>query len=431
MLTEGYEKKIPWKRFNNGFARNKASSLPQGKYAARSTLKSSGDKHMFLPYVAIPEGSAAHLSFAARGSFAAGKGVVAANSARLLLAPSAAWRGHTIDVTAAAKDEDGWVGVWWEHTGTKGKTTRMYIDNVQLYLCRPNKTVRLGGATATDTAVAVARQHEAAGSTVFLVNPGSGPALAAPALAGARRGPLLFTGKDSMAAAAMAELQRLAPSSVVVVGDTGAVSERVAQQVRDAGHDVQRIAGTNAYEAAANAHRETAPGAALVYVTATDPATSAVASSLAALDGAPLLFAAAKDVPATTIQALRALAPQRIVLVGDATVAPKAVLTALTQVAPTTRTAGSDAETTAASAAARYGTPTGSVLATTVTREELLVAAAFAGSRRWPLLLTGHQSLGTPARDRLTTMKEPAGYLVGSPAGASSLIRDQYGRTLP
>lgn len=93
---------------------------------------------------------------------------------------------------------------------------------------------RRGGATRYDTAVSVS-QGTFADPGVPVVYVASGEdfadALAGAAAGGSIGGPVLLTPPDEAPAAVLAEIRRLAPERVVILGGTSVVSERVATQI--------------------------------------------------------------------------------------------------------------------------------------------------------------------------------------------------------
>lgn len=93
---------------------------------------------------------------------------------------------------------------------------------------------RTAGADRYVTAVGVSRSTTAPGaSVVYLATGTSYPDGLAGAPPAARdHGPLLLTPRDALPSIVMAELRRLAPARVVVLGGTGAVSSTVMGQLR-------------------------------------------------------------------------------------------------------------------------------------------------------------------------------------------------------
>jgi putative cell wall-binding protein len=92
------------------------------------------------------------------------------------------------------------------------------------------ESARIAGTDRFDTAVQVSQQLTAGTSTVFIANGLNFPdALAAAPAAAVADAPVLLTAPDSLPATVIAELQRLKPSRIVVVGGTGTISRLLTQ----------------------------------------------------------------------------------------------------------------------------------------------------------------------------------------------------------
>ena len=114
---------------------------------------------------------------------------------------------------------------------------------------------RVSGADryATSAAIADAGWPAAlpANSTLLLATGSTFPdAVAGSAAAGHLGVPLLLTASDSLSSAAAAEIDRLKPAQVALLGGTSALSAAVAQQVAAHGATVVRWQGSDRYATA-------------------------------------------------------------------------------------------------------------------------------------------------------------------------------------
>ena len=110
---------------------------------------------------------------------------------------------------------------------------------------------RTQGATRYSTAAAVSAAYFPDANDVVLCNGQNFPdALSATPLARALRAPLLLTGPDSLPAETLAEITRIAPSKVWIIGGPDVVSTDILEQLL-ALYDVERIAGDTRYETSA------------------------------------------------------------------------------------------------------------------------------------------------------------------------------------
>jgi putative cell wall-binding protein/peptidoglycan/xylan/chitin deacetylase (PgdA/CDA1 family) len=284
------------------------------------------------------------------------------------------------------------------------------------------KEERLAGADRYATAAAISRRFFAPGVPVAFVATGADFAdgLAA-GPAGARLGgPVLFTASTAVPAVTTAELARLKPGRIVVVGGSGAISETVRTQL--AGLSVggaQRVAGADRYATAAAISAAFFPTAGTVYVaTGTNFPDALSGGAAAARQGAPLLLVRA-TVPATTMTELNRLHPSRIVVLGGSGVIGQGVVDQLkTVTANVVRLAGADRYATAV-AVSRATYPTGAAqafIATGLAYPDALAAVPAAGRIGAPILLVPGQSLPPIVATELATLKPGRVFLIGGSA---------------
>lgn len=180
---------------------------------------------------------------------------------------------------------------------------------------------RLAGPDRFATAAAISADYWTTADTVFLAYGLNFPdALAGVPAALADGAPLLLTRTDSLPSATSAELSRLSPSTVVLLGGTGVIADAVRTAVESLlpGVTVVRHAGTSRFGTAAAISQATWPsGAETVYVAYGLNFPDALAGGAAAgIDGAPLLLVRTDSIPAETSAEILRLAPQRIVILG-------------------------------------------------------------------------------------------------------------------
>ena len=182
---------------------------------------------------------------------------------------------------------------------------------------------RIAGADRFATAAAMSQARSPQGADTAYVATGlnfadalaGGPAAH---LAGAT---VLLVTRDSVPAATRAELVRLAPDDVVVLGGPGAVSDAVASEL-----GARRLAGPNRYATAAAISADVFdPVVPVAYVATGESFPDALAGAAAgALEAGPVLLVTRDAIPAETDAELRRLLPQRIVILGGpAAVSPE------------------------------------------------------------------------------------------------------------
>jgi len=176
---------------------------------------------------------------------------------------------------------------------------------------------RLAGADRYETAAAISAATFDPGPNVAYVATGANypDALAGAAAAGKNNAPLLLTGGDSLPSATRAELSRLKPKNIVILGGTGVISAGVATAL-DAytTGSVTRLAGADRYGTAAAISQATfAAGAALAFAATGANFPDALAG--AAL-GKPLLLVPGAFLPTATENEATRLSPNRVVILG-------------------------------------------------------------------------------------------------------------------
>lgn len=221
--------------------------------------------------------------------------------------------------------------------------------------------VRLEGADRYATAVEISKANAPAGVAVaYVAYVASGTAVAdavaATPVAGAGKAPILLVPRSSIPAVVVAELDRLDPGRIVVLGGEGAVDEDVVTQLqRHTDGTVTRLAGPDRYATAARISAGSfEPGVPMAYVVSGTSETDALAavaslgefapptadlflasgrSTADALAGAwaagaadfPVLLTEPACVPGRVLAEIDRLQPQRLLLLGGDAVLAGAV----------------------------------------------------------------------------------------------------------
>lgn len=186
---------------------------------------------------------------------------------------------------------------------------------------------RLFGADRYATAAAVSAASFAPGAPVAYVATGAAfpDALTGGVAAGRDGGPLLLVATDAVPSATAAELQRLRPGRIVVLGGSIAVGDGVASALRPYASSgmVTRLAGANRYATAIEVSRATtAAGAAgVVYVATGESFPDGLAGTPpAARSRVPLLIVPSSGLPTVVANELKRLDPRRVILLGGPSV---------------------------------------------------------------------------------------------------------------
>ena len=285
-------------------------------------------------------------------------------------------------------------------------------------------TARIAGADRFATAVAISQVSFPSGADAAVVATGRGfaDALAGGAAAVLLGAPVLLVETDHVPAVVAAELTRLDPERVVLLGGEVALTAAVADQVQQAsGVPVERIAGPTRFDTAAAVAGLFPAGPPVAYVaTGTNFPDALAGSAAAGVRGAPMLLVEPDEVPATVGLQLTRLDPGAIVVLGGSGVVSDGVATALGQYAPVERVAGADRYATAALIATSvFPDAVGATLATGVGFADALAAAPAAARAATPVLLTPPSCAAQPVIDYLRVRGWPGVVVVGGEAAVS------------
>ncbi|MGQ0616869.1 MAG: cell wall-binding repeat-containing protein [Acidimicrobiia bacterium] len=185
---------------------------------------------------------------------------------------------------------------------------------------------RLSGADRSATAAAVSQAVFAPGPVVHVTSGADfADALAAGPVAVGSRGPVLLVGRDAIPTATAAELARLRPPAITVLGGTGAVSASVEAQLGAYAPVVGRVGGPDRFSTAANVSAAFFPGGAAKVFLATgyDFPDALGGGVVAGLAPGPVLFVRPDCTPVEVQAEIDRLgASSSVILGGPAAVGP-------------------------------------------------------------------------------------------------------------
>ncbi|MCV0377497.1 S8 family serine peptidase [Microbacterium sp.] len=341
-----------------------------------------------------------------------------ASARRATLKPSVHLAGeatYTAILTSGIKDPTGNAMATTSWTFTTGKTAP-----------------RIWGADRYATATALSASAFKAGvPIVYIATGGTFPdALAGGPAARIKGGPILLTLSGSIPDATRAELTRLKPAQIVVLGGPSAIADRVVTDLRayTAG-TVSRVWGADRYATAAAISAATFTSSSVAYVATGENFPDALgAGAVAAARKAPLLLVRAGGIPAETTAELARLKPSTIVIVGSTGAVSNGVAAALAAHGTVTRISGADryASTAALSAASFPANGPGTVyVATGKVFPDGLTAGPIAGLRNGPLLLVPGTSLPSSVAAELRRLDPTNVVIVGGPEAITDSVRNQ------
>lgn len=218
-------------------------------------------------------------------------------------------------------------------------------------------------------------------------------------------GPLLLVAPDSVPAAVAAEIARLAPAKIVVIGGTPSVSEAAYAQLSGMAAEIERISGPDRY-ATSRALVESVfgeSGAPLVYVATGQIFPDALsAGAPAGASGAPIVLVngSAGSLDQATADLLESLGTTEIKVLGGTGTVSEGVFADLGEIATATRFAGNSRyETARLINADAFESADRVFLATGLNFPDALAGSAWAGSIDAPLYVVPGTCISQDLRD--------------------------------
>lgn len=308
------------------------------------------------------------------------------------------------------------------------------------YTARYIPDSRLAGPDRYGTSAAAAAQYPAHQAVVYVASGAQfADAATAAAIAGWQGAPLLLVQPTAIPAAISTQLTRLAPTRIVVLGGTAAISAGVFDQLKafttPTTGQVTRAAGADRYATAVDLAETTftSPVDTVVVVDGQDFPDAVSAAPLAALDQGPVLYVQPDAIPSSVDAALlNVLKPTHIVIVGGTAVVSGAVADRLVatylggDASRLTRLAGADRYATAEQVALQVAggsSPAAVYVASGLSFPDALTGAALAASLGDPVLLAKPSTplpAGTAAG--MAAMKPQAVIVMGGSSALSDAV---------
>ena len=215
--------------------------------------------------------------------------------------------------------------------------TSYYHGYLSLGAVANREVVRVAGANRYATAAEISELRfptpGASFPEVFVATGTNFPdALSAGPAANLVGAPILLVSQGNIPDETKAELTRLGPAKITIVGGTSQVSSTVETQLQAYASSVVRIAGTNRYDTAEQVSLRFAANRPAVFIASGTGFPDALSAGPAAsLLDVPILLTEQTNLPADTRTALTRLAPATIYVVGGTGVVSDAVKNALVQ----------------------------------------------------------------------------------------------------
>jgi putative cell wall-binding protein/Tol biopolymer transport system component len=314
--------------------------------------------------------------------------------------------------------------------GASGVSSQVYVRNLDE---RP-RVDRIDGADRFAVAAAVSKSTFAPHAPVAYVASGTvfPDALSGSAVAGAQHAPVLLVTKDSIPAVIGAELTRLQPDRIVVLGGAATIGPDVERALGAYSDAVERISAPDRFQLSAAISSTTYPFThiGVVYVASGTVFPDALAASAAAgVAGAPVLLVTKDAVPTAVAAELKRLNPHFLVVVGGVNTISESVVQELTKITPTTRRiAGADRFEVSANISSSVARLAGSTVyvASGLTFPDALSGSAAATQTGSPVLLVSTDSVPDSVKAELDRLK-PARIVI---LGGRNSVTDAVQREL-
>ena len=292
---------------------------------------------------------------------------------------------------------------------------------------------RIHGPDRYGTAAAISSTWAPGVDLVYIASGLNYPdAMPAGALGGMNDAPVLLTRTSSLPADTMAELSRLAPARIVMMGGPDTISESLVDDLQgyaqaDTPDEVSRISGPDRYATAAQAALTYPSGVQVAYIAKGSdfPDALAAASRGGALDS-PVLLTRTDGLPAATIAALEHLNADQIIVLGGATSVADTVLTELADytTGTVTRVAGDNRYGTAAALSGDYAPGVNAVfVATGEVYADSMSGAPISVAIGGPIVLTQPGTLPAETITELERLDPQRIIILGGTSSVSAQIQ--------
>lgn len=282
---------------------------------------------------------------------------------------------------------------------------------------------RLGGADRYQVAIGISKRYSPNVPVVFIAKGSDFPdGLSAAAAASLLGGPLLLTPTADLHDGVAAEVGRLHPGKIVVVGGEGSVSPAVFNELKPLAGEIVRVGGRDRYETSFNITSTafTSASQAMLATGRTFPDALA-ASGAAGMVGAPVILVdgVQSTVPARTFDLLHSLGVTTINIAGGPAAVSSAIETQIRNAGfAVTRYGGASRYEVAANINTAFfagGAETG-LFATGLNFPDALAGAALAGRLGAPLFITTPSCLPESVRNAADSLGLSNRVFLGGPA---------------
>lgn len=278
---------------------------------------------------------------------------------------------------------------------------------------------RIAGSNRLDTSVKISQQGWSAGAKTVIITNGNefADALAGAPLAYQLDAPILLTEQNKLSNAVKEEISRLGAKEAIILGGTSAVGDEIKEELRSIGLTVERIAGANRFETAAEISNKMDSEIAIVVNAVAFPDALGVAS-FAAKNGYPILLTNKDSLPSQTANQLSNFS--KVYVIGGDNVVTEKVLK---QLPNPQRIAGSNRFETVKEVNAFFeAEPSKIFLATGFNFADALAGSVLAAKENSSIWLVANTSLPEPVAQFINDYNVNSFFILGGESVVSSSV---------
>lgn len=283
--------------------------------------------------------------------------------------------------------------------GYEGLTGKINISGYY-YLTDKDKA-RISGSNRYNTAVAISKKGWNDTETILLAKGSDFPdALAGGPLAYQEGAPILLTHTTKLTSETRVEIERLRAKKVIILGDYGAISEKVEIEIKSMGLSIERIGGKTRFETAALIAEKLNSNRAIVVNGWNFPDVLSI-SSYASKNGVPILLTYKDQLSVETKSALNRVSSTYVI--GSTDVVSNSVYSSLTN---PIRIGGKDRYETGYEIATRLHTnPIETFISTGTNFPDALAGSVLAARYNAPILLVKTHEIPKITKKQLASYK--------------------------
>lgn len=267
---------------------------------------------------------------------------------------------------------------------------------------------RINGNNRIETAIKVSSEaYKGKVETVLLAGyDGAADALTATFVAGQKDAPLLLTHKSQLDPKLLAELKRLNPDEIVILGGQNVIGKDIENGLKKAGYNIKRIQGNSRVETAINVaseyyeYKSGLSSASEVFVIEYNSLVDALAiGPVAARDGVPILIIRKDNVPSEVAKYLKEKNIKKATIIGGTSKISEKAKSQLENLGMTVgRISGDNRILTSINICTTYfKNRNATIVANGVNYTDALIGGYFAAKMDAPIILTNDSTIPNEA----------------------------------